>query len=376
MRVAKGLKAVVAPPGLPLYSAARNALQEVIDAGIYAPGQRLPSTKELSRQMSVSLVTAHRALQELVVAGALERSQGKGTFVHKSYPDRKCKRCECRVGLMFHPDASLADFYHSQILEGVRQAAHAQAVDLILLRFGEDIRRECNGYLFVNPRPDELHQLANDIGRKPPTLVVGAKSACPRCCSIDVDNIDLARAGVNHLADLGHRHIAYVGGTDQDSNSHDRWSGFISACAQSGVEPKARHILKSDSWRLSETERPALVRMLKAATRPTAVFAGGFHLALDVYSAASAAGLRIPQDLSLVGVDDPPSAVHLSPPMTALHQPLVQLGRSALIALSNRILDDASPMESRVLKGELIVRCSSAVAPAAKARGRAKATRN
>src|SRR3954471_17231270 len=113
MPLVKGLSAVVAQPGRPLYAAVRDAIKEAIDAGVYGPDEQLPSTKELSEQMSVSLVTAHRALQELVIAGVLERSQGKGTFVHNKYQDRKGKLRECRVGLMFHPDASLADFYHS-----------------------------------------------------------------------------------------------------------------------------------------------------------------------------------------------------------------------------------------------------------------------
>src|SRR5256885_2033167 len=141
----KEIRAVAPRPGQPLYISARDAVREAIDAGLFAPGEQMPSTKELSEKLEVSLVTAHRALQELVSAGVLQRSQGKGTFVHERYFDRKCKMSESRVGLVFQHDCSLADFYHSQILEGVRQAAQLLSVDLILLRFGEDVRNECNG---------------------------------------------------------------------------------------------------------------------------------------------------------------------------------------------------------------------------------------
>src|SRR4051812_28676041 len=152
--MSKALKAIVPQPGRPLYITARDAVREAIDAGLYTPGEQMPSTKELSEQLSVSLVTAHRALQELVNNGVLQRSQGKGTFVHQRYFDRKQTVASTRVGLFLHNEASIADFYHGNVMEGVRQAAHHLAVDLILLPFGEDIRNECNGYLYVNPMPD------------------------------------------------------------------------------------------------------------------------------------------------------------------------------------------------------------------------------
>src|SRR5215210_1964796 len=182
------LKPVTAQAGRPLYVAARDAVRSAIDQGVFTPGQQMPSTKQLSEQLSVSLVTAHRALQELVTSGVLQRSQGKGTFVHQRYFDRKTA-IDTRIGLVFHREASIGDYYHGQIFEGVRQAAQSLSVDLILLRFGEDVRNECNGYLFVNPLPDELEQFGGDSNRRQPVLVVGAKSHLKKVCSIDVDNI-------------------------------------------------------------------------------------------------------------------------------------------------------------------------------------------
>jgi LacI family transcriptional regulator len=309
--------------------------------------------------MSVSLVTAHRALQELVSSGVLQRSQGKGTFVHQRYLDRHRTLSACRVGLVYHREASLADYYHSQILEGVRQASQTLAVDLILLRFGEDVRKECNGYLVVNPLPDEVDELVVEVGRKLPTLVVGARSGSPKVFTIDVDNVELARKAVHHLAELGHTRIGYVGGADIISNSRDRWHGFVEACREHNLPVRDMNVLKGESWRLDEKERMTLIRALSAPQRPTAIFAAGYYFALDVFAAAATVGLRIPDDLSVVGVDDPPSGAHLSPPLTTLRQPLVQLGHAAVTALHERIQSDAAPMESRTLTAELVIRRSS-----------------
>jgi len=360
----KELKPVPGEPGRPLYLCVRDAVREAIDSGIFRPGEQMPSTKELSEQLSVSLVTTHRALQELVTSGVLQRSQGKGTFVHQRYFDRSRTLSDCRLGLVFHSESSLADYYHSQILEGVRQAAQSLAVDLVLLRFGEDVRNECNGYLFVNPLPSEVDALTSQMRRKHPVLIVGASSTSKQIRSIDVDNVDLARQAVNHLVSLGHSSIGYVGGGGDDvSNSRDRWSGFSEALRQHELSPRQQSIVRGASWRLDEAERIALIRALSSPTRPTAVFAAGYYFALDAYGAASTVGLRVPEELSIVGVDDPPSAAHLSPPLTTLRQPLVQLGHAAVTALHNQIHSDQSDWASRTLAAELVVRRSSGQAP-------------
>ena len=357
--VVKALSAVSAQPGRPLYQTVRDAIRAAIDAGMFAPGEQIPSTQDLAGQLSVSLVTAHRALQELVSAGVLHRTQGKGTFVHDRYLERKGAPTATRVGLVLHRDASVGDFYHGQIFEGVRQAAHAHAVDLMLLRYGEDgQQRGCTGYLFVNPLQTELESFVASSGRRHPVLVVGAKADTDRVPSIDVDNIDLARQAVRHLRGLGHRRIAYVGGNDTVSNSRDRWRGFRDACRELDVSVSDRHVIRSPGWRLEDSERGRLAAGLCSAGRPTAVFAAGYYFALDVYAAAIAAGLSIPSVLSVVGVDDPPSAAHLSPPLTTLRQPLVQLGHDALTALLGS-MSAAHKIASRQLTGELIVRESS-----------------
>src|SRR3954452_25305049 len=123
MPASKQLSVVNARPGQPLYQTVKEALCAAIDAGTFAPGEQMPNTKQLSEQLGVSLVTAHRALQELVTNGVLERSQGRGTFVHHRYFERRRVAAATRLGLLFHREASLGDYYHGQILNGVHQAA-------------------------------------------------------------------------------------------------------------------------------------------------------------------------------------------------------------------------------------------------------------
>jgi len=359
MPVTKDLKPVQPQPGKPLYVAAKDRIREAIDAGMFHPGEQMPSTKELSDQLEISLVTTHRALQELVNCGVLSRSQGKGTFVHQAYLDGRRSVSESRVGLVLNPDASIADFYHAQVLEGVRQAAQSLHVDLVMLRFDEDVRKECNGFLYVNPTPAEIEALASGTKRRVPIVVASARTDAANVLSIDVDNRQLAHQAVAHLAGHGHTQIGYVGGSDEQGNNRDRWQGFMDALAERRLPHKPQWVLKGDEWRLSERHRTELIRLLSGPNRPTAIFAAGYYFALDVYAAAQTIGLRIGETLSVVGVDDPASAAFLSPPLTTLRQPLVQLGHSAVTALVDRCRSDAAPFENRTMQAELVIRRSS-----------------
>ncbi|HEX7010746.1 MAG TPA: GntR family transcriptional regulator [Phycisphaeraceae bacterium] len=353
-------KPVSAQPGRPLYESVKEAVVDAIKAGQLQPGDRIPSTKDLSEQLNVSLVTAHRALQELVASGVLLRTQGRGTFVlDRSKPSA----IKIRVGLVLHRETSLSDYYHGQILEGIRQAAREHSVDLVVLQFESDTRKECNGYLFINPLRQELEQFDAQIDANIPKLVLGARSHLSHIGAIDVDSVGLSRCAVEHLWRLGHQRIGYLGGADQLSNSRDRREGFAEACKALGVGPNPQQMLSAASWRLNEAEKMSLTRVLSRADRPTAIFAAGYYLALDIYEAAGVLGLKIPQDLSVVGVDDPPSAAHLSPPLTTMRQPLVQLGNAALTALWEAIRDVERTPTSQTLRAELVIRQSSGAPP-------------
>lgn len=362
-------------PGRPLYVVVREAVKEAIQHGRFAPGQQLPSTKELSAQLDVSLVTVHRALQELVAMGVLRRRQGRGTFVHESFETRGNKTRGLRAGLVFHAESSLADPYHSQILEGVRQQAGELGVDLVLLRFGEDLRNECHGYIYVNPFPEQLDRpLRNGkVGPKAntglPIVVVGARSPRVDVASVDTDNTEIGRSAVRAFVDRGHTRIGYVGGTGRVSNDDDRWQGFAAACRDAGLATDdaafSSMLVRHNGWRLDEARQRDLNDMLRRADRPTAIFAAGYYFALNVYEAARAVGLSIPNDLAVIGVDDPPSAAHLSPALTTFRQPLLKIGRMAVTELFEQVLGRDSSPQRVTLSAELIERDSAARDPAA-----------
>ncbi|MEL6739119.1 MAG: GntR family transcriptional regulator [Planctomycetota bacterium] len=360
------LNPVTPTPGRPLYEQVRDAVREAIDSGQIGPGDRIPSTKALSTMLSVSLVTVHRALQELVAAGVLRRGQGRGTFVHEAYLNPEHKASSMRVGLVFHAESSLADAYHGALLEGIRSRGFERGMDIVLLRYGEDWRNECQAYIYVNPFAEQLDRsprfgaAASTRHTSEPVMVVGARVARPGVSWVDTDNVHLAAEVVGHLAGLGHRRVAFVGGGSQISNNVDRLSGYRLACERHGLEQDDKLVFLHPDWQLDETSLNALAGLLTGEDRPTAVFAAGYYFALNTYTAALRADLVIPDDLSVVSVDDPPSAAHLSPALTTMRQPLSEVGSLAIDEVYDQCRSGRVRDAHHTLRAELIIRGSTA----------------
>ncbi|MEM9913454.1 MAG: GntR family transcriptional regulator [Planctomycetota bacterium] len=356
----KPLKPIQSKPGAPLYVSVKDAMLEAIRTGHYKPGDRLPSTKSLSEQLAVSLVTTHRAMQELEVSGVVDRVQGRGTFI-KDRQDPTGRRT--RLALILQTQASLADFYHGQLLEGMHRASREENADLLILQYEQKLQADCQGYLLVNPLPEAIDQFKTDHPRDTSLLLVGAQH--PATPSVDVDNTDLIHQAVKHVHRLGHQRIAYLGGASELSNSRDRQSGFLGVCRELGIPADQCQQLDAESWRLSDKEKMSLSQLLASPQRPTAMIAGGYYLSLDVYNAANTLGLSIPRELTVVGVDDPPSATHLYPPLTTFRQPLVELGYAAISRIVQMIHAGSADQANQKLKADLIIRESSG-APAPK----------
>ncbi len=316
---------------------------------------RMPTTEELSQQLSVSLVTTHRALQNLVAAGVLKRVRGMGTFVVENHQQT---RPRIMIGLITHAEASMGDYYHGRVLDGMRQAAKEHHIDLVLLDYGQMPRKETAGLILINPVPKELDRTVEQNVKALPIIVVGTESHRKDVPFIDTDNIRLAADAVDHIYKLGHRRIGYVGGGSELGDSRDRRAGFVRVCRQLRIPSEDMPILDVPGYRLQEEETLKLGRMISNHNL-TAVFAAGYYLALDVYHTATTMGLTIPDDLTVVGVDDPSSASRLLPPLTTFSQPLVHMGHAAIASI-RRVCDHPNEhISNETLLAELIIRQSS-----------------
>ena len=174
-----------------------------------------------------------------------------------------------------------------------------------------------------------------------------------------------AAAAARRLAQLGHRRIAYISGPPMFRSSHERGEGFIAGLAEYGLQLAADLTVPG-----AYTYESGLARareLLARPERPTAIFAGNDEMASGVYGAAHELGIRIPDDLSIIGFDDAPIATRMWPAMTSVRLPVREMGWAAAEKLFAKSKDVAKAPASEFTP-TLIERQSTAPPPAASPR--------
>ncbi len=178
--------------------------------------------------------------------------------------------------------------------------------------------------------------------------------------TIDSDNVGGARAATMHLLELGHRRIAHVRGRKDLESARLREQGFREALADAHV-PLDENLVRYGGYRAEETTEAAR-ELLTLPERPTAIFAANDLSAIRIVEIAHELGLRVPEDLSVVGFDNIPESASCTPPLTTIAQPLQQMGADA-VRLLIEIIAGTRSTEHLHLPSELIVRGSTGPAP-------------
>ncbi|WP_221585360.1 LacI family DNA-binding transcriptional regulator [Microbacterium sp. G2-8] len=175
--------------------------------------------------------------------------------------------------------------------------------------------------------------------------------------TVDTDNLRGAREATEHLIGLGHRRIAHLRGRGDLESARLREQGYREALQSAGLDVDPA-LIAEGGYRPAEAAEGAAA-LLDLPTPPTAIFAANDLSAIETMHVASGRGLRLPDDLSVVGFDDVPEAAATTPPLTTVRQPLAAMGRSAVDLLVRMIDDGAEPTHIR-MSADLIVRGSTA----------------
>ncbi|MEV0068252.1 LacI family DNA-binding transcriptional regulator [Amycolatopsis sp. NPDC050768] len=172
------------------------------------------------------------------------------------------------------------------------------------------------------------------------------------------DNLRGAQLATEHLLELGHRRIALLAGRPDLQSAQLRETGYRRALAAAGVEVDETLVVAGDYD--GELAAASARELLTRPDRPTAVFAANDTSAIATLAAAAALGLRVPDDVSVVGFDNIPESALCTPPLTTVQQPIREMGHRAITVLIGLINGDPEEREPVVLDTELVVRSSSA----------------
>ncbi|MCW2849601.1 MAG: transcriptional regulator, LacI family [Marmoricola sp.] len=331
--------------------------------------------KDVAREAGVSIATVSRALRGLPRVSDETRERVLAAAARMEYVASphaaSLKSGQTRTVGVVVPNVTR--WFFGSVIHGAEELLRQEGYDVLLYDITGDPearhrlfsthllskRVDAVMVLAVRPTPEEVASLVR-VGS--PTVVVGGY--VPEWPSVRIDDVLASRTAVRHLIELGHERIAHIGGTPDPEHAglqlptpHDRLEGYRQTMAEAGlaIEP---------GWEAygDFTARGGLTacqQLLDAPTRPTAIFAASDEMAIGAVHALRKAGLRVPEDISVVGIDDHELSEFFD--LTTVAQPAHDLGHRGA-----RILLDALAGHTPtglVLPTRLVARGSSAGAP-------------
>jgi len=324
--------------------------------------------RRVADRAGVSIATVSRAVADpAAVSEELLRRVQEAARALNYRPSRAARllrgATSQAVGVVI-PD--LENPFFTAVVRGIDAALQAAGYTLLLGNSDEDAERERNmlamlraegvaGIIFVpiNAARDAYREVL-----APPlhTVAVDRSPVNLRPDLVTVDNADGTRRGVAHLVALGHREIALLGGPLRHSTATQRERGYEQGLQDAGLPVRPDFIYRADFREGGGYD--GMKALLALPSRPTAVFVANNLMALGAFRALHEAGVRIPQELALVGFDDMPWATSLNPPLTAVSQPSQEIGSAAADLLLDRIARPDRAIRHLILETTLVVRAS------------------
>jgi len=337
------------------------------DAG---PRVKPATIRDVAERASVSVASVSRVLTgsgvvtEPTRLRVLEAVEALSYVPHSGARSLSTNRTDT-VGVIL-PD--LFGEFFSELIRGMDVAARAAGLHLIVSSSHDDasdaaaairsMRGRVDGLIVLSPHLDTANLAANLAGRLPVLLMNGGPNEAGRP-SIVVDNLGGARTAVEHLLSLGHRRITHIGGPSGNLEARDRQAGYEAAMRDAGLVPG---VTTGDFTQASGHR--AMRELLAEGVRPEAVFAGNDMMAVGALLAMLDAGVRVPDDVAVVGFDDVPIAGLVRPALTTMRIEIAATGRRAVERLVGLIAAASDPDRApadvcEIITPRLVVRHSS-----------------
>lgn len=256
-----------------------------------------------------------------------------------------------------------SDPYFPRLIQGITLACNSHNLSLSLFLFQNEDEEELltrriantsivDGVIIASSQFDDPlipHFLANGV----PLVVVGRQDQYPEVSFVDVDNINGAYSATTHLLRRNYRRVAHIAGPQNMVSGTDRLLGYKKALRDRSLTFTEELVVEGD---YTEAGGYAAMQQLLTTAYPDAVFAASDQIAIGALRALREAGLRVPQDIALVGFDDLLPPGNIQPRLTTIRQPVVQIGQEAVTVLLDIIRNGPSPVNRIILDTQLVIR--------------------
>lgn len=340
------------------YETLADRLRDQIASGELKPGDRLPSFTEMRAQFDASPLTVDRMYALLEDEGLVVREARRGVFV----AEFKKRTATGVIGVLGIKSEKRGDPYYSTILSGIQDAAFRAGLEILLLRHDSAIHWEkVDGVLLITSSYPTFRRIL------PPRMVcVSMIYTIDEIPSVVADDFGGLEKATQFLIEKGHRRIAYLTMANHPLTDL-RIAGYYKALRRAGIEPGCGwlRVLKRTASR-SEYFREWAYHSTKewldgdwTALGCTALLTQNDWVATGAITAFREAGLRVPEDVSIIGFDDLSICEYVNPPLSSIEVPLYEIGTTAVEVLIRRMTASDSGREKIVLPTHLHQRQSA-----------------
>jgi LacI family transcriptional regulator len=349
-----------------------NFILGKIESGEWTVGQKIPSERELSIKLEVSRTTVRNAIQALTLQGLFDRRIGQGTFVQvKPEIASTSRESHDVIGYVICKERSVrkpisSEAFYFDIFAGVEEETVRSGRHLMFSYLDDCNPEELNGFRGFLDKVDGLViEEARNTGMldliadaRVPAVLIAPTVTNERFDFVTMDIPAGVRKAIFHLRSLGHERIGIVNGPLHLESAVIRFSAWKAAMAESGIAPEERFVDGGKGWS-AEAGFLAMEQLVDRCPDLTAVFCANDLLAIGALSALSKRGLRVPDDISVVGFDDSELARHSCPPLTTMKIYSRDMARFAVRQLVDRIENRNLPPVKVDFPIDLVVRESS-----------------
>ncbi|GAB2699405.1 LacI family DNA-binding transcriptional regulator [Paenibacillus thermoaerophilus] len=323
---------------------------------------------DVAKKSGLSVVTVSRVLNDSPTVREKNRKKVLDAIKELGYRPNSAARSLARgkTGIIGLTLTTLQDSLFDNIVKAVNEALEEYGYFLAISIKGQSVRDDGNTdhFLFQKDRVDGIIVLSPtdedeyvfELKRKGiPFVLVDNQNPAAQASTVNVDNYQGGRDATEHLLKLGHKKIVHIAGPELFLSSRERKRGYSDAMTAAGLTPmieQAAQFSIRDGY-------AAVARWLTVGELPSAVFAADDFIALGVFEGLRNEGIRVPEDVSIVGYDDQMFAGEVRPGFTTVRQPAERMGREA-VSLLMKGLNGASKRTAAVqLPPQLIVRGST-----------------
>ncbi|SFD37264.1 DNA-binding transcriptional regulator CytR [Pragia fontium] len=322
--------------------------------------------KDVANVAGVSTATVSRALMMPEKVAHQTREKVDNAIQQTGYipylPSRNHKNNQSKILLVMSLD--ITDPFLTDVIQGIQQTAAEYGYMVLLLGNQQQsieqaslspLLNQVDGIILLGANsPLDIHHHES----LPPMVMANEYLPELKLPTIHIDNLTAAFNAVNYLQQIGHRRIACISGPAHLHLSHYRLQGYIQAIQRSGIALEKRYMLSGSLT--FETGSTALTQLMSLPQPPSAIFCHSDIMAIGVIHQAKKIGIKIPEELSIVGFDDIALAQYADPPLTTVAQPRYNIGHQAVLMLLELLQGCPVKSNSVLLDSELIVRESTA----------------